>query len=330
MLTLSKAERGYQLAAGTPFSPSKASARGFVEAMSGAETSSAALRSIIGHGAQVLLANAEVLHATRNPEAVHQARVALRRMRSALRLLDRGCEDFPPGLASELRWAGQCMGGARDWDVLVDTTLPALLSAAPAAAAAALKHVMVHAAGQRAEEHRNVLVAIGGARFARLALRLLEWTLSTPEKGRRLDRITSRVLGKAHHRLFEAARFFSVLSVERRHRVRILAKRLRYALDVMSPMLPGEAAARYLKALAAVQEVLGELNDLAVAGQRLHPLWRSQSDRQQVTALLSVREAALVRAAEAELAALYELNVPWNADSASAARRQRPKQSGRR
>ena len=52
-------------------------------------SSGAALRAILSHGLSVLLANTEALHEGRDPEFVHQARVALRRMRSALRLLDR-------------------------------------------------------------------------------------------------------------------------------------------------------------------------------------------------------------------------------------------------
>ncbi len=105
--------------------PTKASARGFVDHLERDMSSGAALRAIMAHGLTVLLANTECLHEVHDPEFVHQARVALRRMRSALRLLDRRHEDFPESLAAELRWVGQTLGAARDWDVLVESTLPA-------------------------------------------------------------------------------------------------------------------------------------------------------------------------------------------------------------
>ncbi len=128
-LVRSKAERGYRLAAGTPPVPTKASARGFVDRLERDLSSGAALRAVMAHGLSVLLANTEVLHDAHDPEFVHQARVALRRMRSALRLLDRRHADFPESLAKELRWVGQTLGAARDWDVLVGSTLPAMVTA---------------------------------------------------------------------------------------------------------------------------------------------------------------------------------------------------------
>ena len=101
--------------------PTKAAARGFVDALNPDMSVGVALRAIVAHGLDVLLANTDGLRDAHDPEFVHQARVAMRRMRSAIRLLDRRHADLPAALADELRWVGRFLGAARDWDVLTDS-----------------------------------------------------------------------------------------------------------------------------------------------------------------------------------------------------------------
>ena len=307
----SKAERGHRLASGTAPRPTKAAARGFVDHLEPDMSSGAALRAILSHGLSVLLANTEALHEGRDPEFVHQARVALRRMRSALRLLDRKHRDFPEPLANELRWVGQTLGAARDWDVLVESTLPAILAAAPAALRTRMRTLHRRAIRRRDQEHRKAVAALSSARFARLALRMQAWTMTPAPKGGRLARRAPKVLARAHARLFDAARFFAALSPQRRHRVRILAKRLRYALDVMSVALPAEPTERYVKALAELQDVLGQLNDVAVARVALHQVGASAVILASAQQWLIAREARNLGEAEQRLQTLRSAFDPW-------------------
>ena len=116
---------------------------------------------------------------------------------------------------------------------------------------------------------------------------------------------------KAHQRLFDEARFFAALPPERRHHVRILAKRLRYALDVFSVALPAEPTESYIDALSELQDALGEMNDIAVAGVALPSLADEATLLATARAWLDEREAELARNAEARLLALSELEVPW-------------------
>jgi inorganic triphosphatase YgiF len=310
-LVRSKAERGHRLAAGAPPAPTKASARGFVDQLKRDMSCGAALRAIMAHGLSVLLANTEVLHDAHDPEFVHQARVALRRMRSALRLLDRRHTDFPESLAKELRWVGQTLGAARDWDVLIESTLPAIVTATPAARRARMRALLGRARRRRDQEHGKAVAALSSARFARLVLRLQAWTLTPAPKGRRLARIAPRVLARAHARLFDAAQFFAALSPERRHRVRILAKRLRYSLDVVSVALPVEVTERYVEALAELQDVLGELNDATVAQAFLGELAGRGPQPDAALMWLAEREQQLSVQAEERLPALAQRERPW-------------------
>jgi CHAD domain-containing protein len=232
-------------------------------------------------------------------------------MRSALRLLDRRHQDFPESLAKELRWVGQTLGAARDWDVLVESTLPAMVAATPTALRTRMRTLHKSALRRRDQEHRKAVAALSSARFARLALRLQAWTLTPAPKGGRLARRAPKLLARAHARLFDAARSFAQLSPERRHRVRILAKRLRYALDVMSVALPAEPTERYVKALAELQDVLGELNDVAVARSVLHEVTSSGAMFEMAASWLDKRERNRMHEAERHLISLASANLPW-------------------
>jgi CHAD domain-containing protein len=266
-------------------------------------------------GLHVLLANAEGLQESRDPELVHQSRVALRRMRSARRLLDRGLEDFPSGLDNELRWLGQTLGCARDWDVFDLSTLPSLLDAASEPLTDQARQVQIRTRRFREQANRDASAALASARFARLALQLQGWTLTPPPKGRSLRRHAPSALARAHTELFDAARFFAALSPERRHRVRILAKRLRYALDVFAVALPAQPTRVFVERLAALQDELGALNDAAVSRRLLAEVEGGSELLGTASAGLDAREQTELRKAEERLLELSMLERPWSAKS---------------
>jgi CHAD domain-containing protein len=95
--------------------------------------------------------------------------------------------------------------------------------------------------------------------------------------------------------------------------VRILAKRLRYALDVLSVALPAAATERYIAALADLQDVLGELNDAVVAAESLAALSVSPPLLEHLQRWSGQRELELVLQAERKLLALLETERPWSA-----------------
>ncbi|MBS1135115.1 MAG: hypothetical protein H6R02_2256, partial [Burkholderiaceae bacterium] len=198
----------------------------------------------------------------------------------------------------------------RDADVLVTQTLPRLLADAPLKLRRDAKPLLGQANAQRAAARDRVLAALATARFARLALRLQAWTMSVSPKGRTLRRLAPRVLTRARKRLFDQAMEFVSLSQDERHRVRILAKRLRYALDALSAALPREAAERYIDALAELQDLLGELNDDAVARLVLRAFSGAPAIR-VLTARLEVAERRAVEAAQPHLQHLRETPSPW-------------------
>ena len=198
-------------------------------------------------------------------ETVHQARVALRRLRSAFTL-------FAPllktdgqvdRLTSEIRWLAGELGSVRDIDVL----LPKLEGRNRTAVSAVRDGRFAHV--------RNLL---GTDRVRLLPLDLAEWLavgdwLSDPATrphremkavdfaGQRLDRLRTRI--KRH------GRRLAHLDDEHRHEVRKDAKKLRYAAEFFVSLYPGRKARRrldhFLDRLEALQDTLGELNDSAAA-----------------------------------------------------------------
>jgi triphosphatase len=310
--TESKAARGHRLRAGRAPSPVKASAKVFAEALSARQSADAALRHVTSLGIEVLLANAQGLADHEDPEFVHQARVALRRMRSAVRLWRRHGR-FPRRLADELRWIGTELGAARDADVLVTETLPALAAALAPTQRATMAALLRSARMRRNRARAAARAALASGRFALLALDLLDWAHAAPDAhAPTLRRLAPKQLAKARLRLVEAARFFMALSPQRRHGVRILAKRLRYALDLFGVALPAQATAAFGERLAQLQDLLGALNDATVARAAVAALGAPPALQASIGAQLAASEAALLRQAEAALHALFEQPPPWD------------------
>ncbi|MDQ3189483.1 MAG: CHAD domain-containing protein [Pseudomonadota bacterium] len=304
----SKAERGYQLVSHQPATAIKASAKGFVAGLTRQTTTADALRIALAHGVAVLTANAELLMQLDDPELIHQARVALRRVRSAIRLLDAEARDVPPSLSRELRWLARALGAARDWDVIVDQTLPSLVEAIGAKSVSALQVK----AGQRRQRARTKIVqTVGSARYCVLVLNAEYWCMTRAGDAPSLGDSAAASLQDAARRLFKAGRFFTALTPERRHRVRILAKRLRYALDLFAVALPKQATAQYIEALAQLQDVLGHLNDGSVALTVLPQLSKSDRMKESIQNWWSSIELELVRDSESRLLQLSKMDVPW-------------------
>jgi CHAD domain-containing protein len=154
----------------------------------------------------------------------------------------------------------------------------------------------------------------------------MKWC-ATPPRGRAatLSKRAPQRLAQAQRKLIEAGAFFCALAPTERHRVRILAKRLRYALDLFACALPARATAEYVEALSALQDRLGTLNDAAVAVETLPELTNA-------SALLAAIHAALHAAhgsaeelvqAERQLAALAHAAQPWRRDKRRKAGKER-------
>lgn len=226
---------------------------------------------VLGHLTDVLLHWSRLAGAAQTPEPVHQMRVALRRLRSAVSVF-RGAAGCPAldRLKPGLREVMQRAGTARDWDVFLDgpgAELAALLPGDRRAAtllAAARRRREAAYADLRAELASPGFrdLALGLAQAA--ALRPWEWDAGSGRQGR-ADAYAARVLDRRWKRAAARAEGLAGLPDEALHELRKEGKRLRYAAECFAPLFPGKATRRFFKRLAALQEALGGLNDAAVA-----------------------------------------------------------------
>lgn len=232
-------------------------------------------------GAVRLIRHDPVVRLDTDPEGVHQARVATRRLRSDLRtfraVLDR---EWAAGLREELGWLGGVLGAARDADVLLDrlTTHAQGLPEASADGAAELTSALEH---RRVETHAMLLDAVRGDRYLDLIDRLINAAQAPALLAPKANRAAAKALPSLVHRAWRALdRKASSLSDpptnEELHMVRILAKRCRYAAEACAPSL-GKRIHKLAVATRDVQDVLGELNDAVVAEKWLRD-WTAHTD----------------------------------------------------
>jgi CHAD domain-containing protein len=238
-----------------------------------APAKSASLGEVVTHAIASsvirLLRHDPVVRLDTDPEGVHQARVATRRLRSDLRtfgiVLD---PEWTAVLRLELGWLGGELGGARDADVLLKR-LTAHVRAVPDASGDGARRVIGALAQRRAQTHAGLLEALRSDRYLELIDQLIEAAqtpaLIEPKAGRGatkalppLVRSTWRALDKSVKALPDQP------ADEQLHRVRILAKRCRYAAEASAPSL-GERTHNLASAASQLQDVLGELNDAVVA-----------------------------------------------------------------
>ncbi len=228
---------------------------------------------------QRLLANEELVR-TDQPEAVHQMRVALRRLRSALasyRPIFDGAVTEP--LRAELAWLGGALGPARDLEVL-RAGLAKQLKADGHADMLLRAQVDRQLLTRRSAALDEIRWDLDGERFDRLRTALIDLVNSPPltgEAARNASAALPRRVEKSWRQLREAVRGAEETGLDdatralRLHEARKKAKRARYAAEVARPQC-GRPATRFVKEMKRVQTALGRAQDGAVSVVELERL----------------------------------------------------------
>ncbi|MBS1208740.1 MAG: adenylate cyclase [Proteobacteria bacterium] len=263
----SKAARGYRLFRNEALCPVRASAPVL-------DPHTPALQAFHGLAWQTLACWTANLHGvlhTDDPEFIHQLRLALRRLRSLIRIFAPVLpadfvRDWPPVLARQAAELAcvrdltvlrdELLGSAREGDS--DQRLPALLARTEAEAAAARVGIMVHLAAPG-----SGLPLLNLSR----ALRNLPQVANPPTLPE-LIRQTRQTLLKQTRQRFRHAR--ETRTPDALHALRIAIKRLRHVEETFAALVPGKAHQRTRSALGKVLTDLGRLNDLAIALPRLN------------------------------------------------------------
>jgi CHAD domain-containing protein len=236
-----------------------------------------------------------------DPEDVHQARVATRRLRSDLRTFrDLVQPEWGTFVREELRWLGGRLGAVRDTDVLLERLteqVGRLGEQDRRAASGLIKRLVADREAARAELH----VALQSDRYVDLVEELVHAARLAkllPEAEQPATQILPGLVRKPWKQLQSAvAELGNEPEDEQLHEVRIRTKRARYAAEAVSPVM-GKPAQRLGAALASLQSVLGDLQDGAVAEEWL----RSSATRARGGAAIVAGQLVAVQHAEMALA----------------------------
>lgn len=302
----SKAGRGYRLFADAGLVPVKA----LPAAIDGKPAAIAAFAAVALSCLNQLQGNEQGIRESDDPEFVHQARVAIRRLRSAIRawkpLLP---ADFVAAFDPRWRTLAAALGETRNRDVFIGETLPALAAAFPAHPAIdrLARHALRHCVTSRNKARR----AFKAADYSRLLLEFTAATLALPESAEPpLKTFARRCLGKRVRHVAKLAAKAQQADAAARHRLRVALKRLRYALEFFAPLFPGRRMPRYHLAASRLQDLLGQMNDLVVARQFIDEALPGGKDR-FLDDWLAARNERMAQKLGKSLTGFLELEAPW-------------------
>jgi triphosphatase len=265
----SKAERGYALAQKAEFAPVKATSALLAADM----TVSTAFETIMWVTLRHLQSNERGVVEGRDPEYLHQMRVALRRLRSAFSVFSTVLpKEAVAPLRAELKWLAGALGSARDWDVFMIETLAPIRE--QFADHADLRQFANQCVTQRRAAVRKAKRAVGSRRYQRLMLHLAAWTATEAWLGQ-ADAAARSKLVKPACQFAEDALAIRYAGVRKRgrrlkgrsaielHRLRLAVKKLRYAGEFFSTLFDANRVRGMLPQLARLQTILGAMNDAA-------------------------------------------------------------------
>jgi triphosphatase len=269
----SKAERGYGLSRGG--GPVAIAAREILldPDMTAGEAFTAIALSCLHHFA----GNREAVEAGES-EGVHQMRVGLRRLRAAISFFNDLLQDAESErIKRDLRWLLVELGPARDLDVLISESVePLERERADGAELALLKSDLTR---RRRSGFERAKEAVASDRYRQIVLDTALWATggswvssAEPLVAGRRDRCVADFaadeFARRHAKMRKRLKKIEKLDPRRRHKLRIAAKKLRYADEFFASLYHRGSAKRRLKrhgeALKALQSALGKLNDMQV------------------------------------------------------------------
>jgi CHAD domain-containing protein len=222
-----------------------------------------------------LLRNDPVVRIASDIDAVHDMRVAVRRLRSVLRtarpMLRRQWGD---ALRAELDWLAQPLGAVRDLDVFVDYIESESRKLDHDRSRAEKLLPPLRAERERAREQLRALLE--EPRYYQL-LDAIEAAADAP-RVRRSDVSMQKLARQEFRRFRKRVGRISSMGDQELHKLRIHAKRARYAAELVEPAR-GRPAARFIKTATKVQDILGEHQDAVVAAERLRRLAQTADGR---------------------------------------------------
>jgi len=267
----SKSERGYDLIEKTSVNAETA----FNPVLS-AEMSTGRAFTLIGRACLRQLVTNGPATKKRNSEALHQVRVALRRLRAAISLFSEVVSDDRVNtIKAELRWLGQESGPARDLDMLqIEVLQPLRRRHANEPGLVSISEMF---ARMRLKSYQRAQDAIDSARFRALVLDTAEWVDAGPwsisedpqvraHREMPIETYAAKQLSQRRKRIRRRGAKIDDLSPEQLHSLRIQVKKARYATEFFASLYQNKKASnrrkKALSSLMQLQNSLGGFNDI--------------------------------------------------------------------
>jgi len=266
---ISKAEYGYLLH-GTP---QPAVSKTSFPRLDKSTDVAAALQSMIGSCLLHLQANIFGAIQKLDEEYLHQVRVALRRLRVVLSITETFRADDELGKLHE-QVAELCveLGRLREWDVFVTQTLAPIRSCLPEQDALRLLNISEKL---RAQCHTEMENRLQSQDYQRFLLRFGAWIHGDYWRKPAVDGLTlpcfaTQILDKRSRQVGKRGKNIATANPSQLHMLRIACKKLRYSAEIFASLFArAKAKSSYLSALTTLQDILGTLNDIAVAHRLL-------------------------------------------------------------
>jgi triphosphatase len=265
-----KAERGYELASGAPPEAEKATR---VD-LNGRMTCRQAFRAIGQNCLRQIIVNERGM-CVGDANSLHQMRIGLRRMRAAIVAFEKMVADSEQNrIKAELKWITNELGPARDLDVFeIDILKPMNATHGGDARFVETRRAFDEA---RSKAYRSAVGSVRSDRFRSALLDVAEWIEAGPwtrdqdlrkrREGKAADH-AAKLLARGRKRIRGDGAKLRAVDAKKRHKLRIRAKNLRYAVEFFAGVFPGDTNAKRrdaaLTALKELQDQLGALNDLA-------------------------------------------------------------------
>ncbi|WP_460441075.1 CHAD domain-containing protein [Amycolatopsis stemonae] len=264
------------------------------------------VRAKLDREIRALLAHEPGTRSGADPEDLHQMRVALRRMRSVLKLSGALVGEGAEPVRAELGWLGQSLGEVRDYDVLIGHLREVIADFEVRDQAAGRRLVSTFVA-ERATAKRRLTRALSSARYSTLLreVSLLARDGQGPVAVAESPHDLVAGLAKPHRKLAKAVRALPADPPDDDlHALRIHGKKLRYAAELAQTSAKKKRAAKIktlIKATRDFQTVLGDHQDAVVAAERMRTVLES-ADGPVGFVAGRIAERELARRAEARAA----------------------------
>jgi triphosphatase len=290
----SKSQRGYALVGGIAPAPPRP------VALSRKMATGEAVAAIIAHCIAEIGFFWPLVRRAGDIEDVHQMRVAVRRLRAALSTFRRAIGGGRLDFEEDLRWLQDKLGTARDLDVLRADAIGPLLHGETAEEVAALDATSATA---RSEAYQDLRAALDSARCTGLWLAVAKWQRALarrPEADGKRDWSVAKYaraeLRRRDRKIRKRGRRIAALDEGALHKLRIDAKKLRYAAEFFHDLYPKKRLRKTLKGLKGLQNLLGEINDARSAQRVLDGIYRRRA-ASNATAIAVAHGAGLVEGA---------------------------------